>query len=50
MLKVWNYKFFCKILEVYKTRILVKITALILEQHINKFIFDKPTTDKKNSI
>ena len=32
----------------FKTRILVKITALTLVQYINKFIFDRPINNIKN--
>lgn len=34
--------------ESFKTRILAKVTALMLVQYINKFIFNRPINNVKN--
>ena len=41
---------YAKSFDGFKTRILAKITALILVQYINKFIFDRPINNIKNQI
>ena len=40
---------YAKSFEGFKTRILAKITSLTLVQYINKFIFDRPINNIKNS-
>jgi hypothetical protein len=41
---------YAKTFEGFKTRILAKITALILVQYINKFIFGRPINNIKNQL